>query len=379
MLHEYRVTAGNSIDRILRFSLLACVIAALFASLIFISQGCWSDSDLAGYRLAVSVRNGTTADIYIADGNGTLIDRITDTPFRTEMWPTWSSTEEVMFFEATDNDSVMTLLVRKRLSSGAEDTIYSRPGRGGLWFSVSPDGRKIAYVIRHDHETQLIVEDSLGTKRLTVGEEHIRLIRPEWHPDSRRLLCQVRDASESQWDLALVDAETGIIERIMETPARSEFRPAWSPDGKYLVYSTAGAEQRVSSSLMISNADGSGQQSLEVEGNVRLAAGAWSSGLRLAALGERPLPLAVLIWPEPWASVKLRRTELNGKWRHGRVVWSPDGRFLAVNVTHRRPGKAGGWAILILDSGGRIVEKWPEELDASCPAWEPVTPADANV
>jgi Tol biopolymer transport system component len=334
--------------------------------------GCGDDSDLALYRLAVSVREGETADIYIADGNGKLVQQITNTPSRSEMWPTWSPLENVMLFEATDNDSVMTLLIRREVGTSGEDTIYARPGRGGLWFSVSPDGKKIAYVVRHGHGTQLIIEDSRGTELLALGEGNVRLIRPEWNPNSRQVLCQVRDRSENQWDLALVDTETGLITQVTDTPDLSEFRPSWSPDGRFLVYSTSLSEQENRNGLEMSNADGSGGQPLDTHDQTRVASGTWSRHLRLAALGERPLPLAVLIWPEPWASGQLFRTELDEKWRRGRIVWSPDGKYLAVNVTTRRRGKTGGWGILILDAAGRVVTEWPETLDASCPAWAPM-------
>lgn len=346
-------------------------LAPVIILLSFFCGGCRSNSNLAAYRLAVSVRHGNTADIYIADGNGRLIDQITDTPSRTEMWPIWSPSKDVMFFEATDNDSVTTLLLRRKLGTTTEDTIYARPGRGGLWFSVSPDGEKLAYVVRHGHETQLVVQGIQDSARLVVGEKHVRLIRAEWNPDSRHVLCQIRDKSENQWDLALVDAESGIMEWLTDTPDFSEFRPGWSSDGRFLVYSTTLGDQEIRNGLEISNADGSGAKTLIAENQIRIASGAWSRDLRLAALGERPLPLAILIWPEPWASNQLHRTELDRKWRRGRVVWSPDGNYLAANVTSRRRGKAGGWNILIVDTAGHVVREWPQDLDASCPAWAP--------
>ena len=352
--------------------------AFLSTMLFFLCMACGDNPELAAYRIAVSIRQESTADIYIADGNGRLIDRVTNTPLTTEMWPTWSSSGKVMFFEATNNDSVMTFLMRKDIDSTVEDTIYGRPGRGGLWFTVSPDGEKVAYVVRHGYQTQLIIADTLGTKLLVVGEERVRLIRPEWNRDSRRILCQVKKRSAVQWDVALVDTETGTLERFMSTPDSSESRPAWSPNGKFIVYSSAPTEPSVSNDLVISNADGSAKKPLRVESRILLGSGTWSCNFSVAALRERPLPLTVLIWPEPWRSVELRRTELDGKWRHGRVVWSPDGKFLAVNVTHRRLGKAGGWSILILDAAGRIVKKWPQALDASCPAWAPLSRSDAS-
>jgi Tol biopolymer transport system component len=354
----------------------ASLLAAL--SLAACCFGCGGPSEISAYRLAVSIRDGNTADIFIANGNGRLIDRITDTPSRTEMWPTWSASGDALFFEATDNDSVKTLVVRRDLGTATEDTIHMRAGRGGLWFSVSPDGEKLAYVMRHGHETQLVVQSTRDSTQLVVGRKHGRLIRAEWNPNSRYILCQVKDKLENQWDLALVDAKTGIVERLTNTPDLSEFRPNWSPDGRFLAYSTTLGDQEIRNGLKISNADGSGAKALVVENQSRMASGVWSRDLRLAALGERPLPMAVLIWPKPWVSSQLYRTKLDEKWRRGRVVWSPDGKYLAVNVTARRRGKAGGWNILIVDAGGRVVKEWRDDLDASCPAWAPLQTDDAR-
>ena len=100
--------------------------------------------------------------------------------------------------------------------------------------AISPDGKQIAFSVDRHSSTQLYVMDSDGSHaRLVAGALSLRG-DIAWSPDSQSVVAAILMNGEPR--LARISLDGGAPQ-----PMVSEYSldPAWSPDGKYLVYSGA--------------------------------------------------------------------------------------------------------------------------------------------
>ena len=326
-------------------------------------------SQLVPYRLLVAGSRGFESDIYLMDGNGTIIKQLTDTPNRAEMWPVLGGDSDSVFFEARTVPDKKVMICCLDLQSGREDTLYGPSPPGELWFALSPDARFMVYVIPETTHTSICIREVTSGREQIIHKEESRIIRPSWSPDSKQIVCQIRNNADKQWDLALVDTENCTIRQITDTPGITEFKARWSPDGSQIVTSMFEGNDRSRVRIAILTVQGDAVEHSFGSDRDRIISAVWSPDGKLAAVRERPLPLGVLIWPTGEPTTTVEPKKMPGEWKRGRTVWSPDGKYLAVNVSESRSRGMLQWRILIMDVMGHIVQRWPDEMSVFCPAW----------
>lgn len=133
-----------------------------------------------------------------------------------------------------------------RLAIGLAGDIWIVPASGGEAVAVtrdlksartprwSPDASKIAYQAISGNKEGIWIHDLDTSTSQTASSGASFDIHPAWHPGAERLIY-ASDATGSGFDLWEVDLPTGIRWRLSDRPG-DETAPAWSADGRDLVY-----------------------------------------------------------------------------------------------------------------------------------------------
>ena len=102
----------------------------------------------------------------------------------------------------------------------------------------SPDGNKI--VFESDGRIKVVDINTGEVERLTLGSPTSSPRRtPSWSPDGHYIVYSIRDDSRplKQYDLYIMSTGIlGISIKLTDTPDYDEFRPKFSPDGRYIAY-----------------------------------------------------------------------------------------------------------------------------------------------
>ena len=121
-----------------------------------------------------------------------------------------------------------------RRANGAHS--IDRIGGSVLWEdlpSLSPDGRRLAFVSNRSGEIAIWTTDSNGDHPIQLTSHGPVSISPQWSPDGERILF----ASESagNWDLYVIGADGTRSIRLTWDPSQEE-NPTWSRDGRWIYF-----------------------------------------------------------------------------------------------------------------------------------------------
>src|SRR5256712_506113 len=117
--------------------------------------------------------------------------------------------------------------------------------------SFSPDGRYFAIAAKHNDKDDLVILDvkkDEEVRRITVPLNG--LITPAWSPDGRQLVFTGYDGGLS--DLFIINADGTGLGRLTNDKY-ADLQPAWSPDGKTIAFATDRGPATDFSELKIGN------------------------------------------------------------------------------------------------------------------------------
>ncbi len=140
-----------------------------------------------------------------------------------------------------------------KLVDGTSTELWSGAGRvlGGP--AISPDGRRLAFLVQRRGLTQLHVTNADGSGARLVGEELDVRGTPSWSPDGQWLAVAANRGGEPQ--LVKIPASGGTPVLLVK---EYSIYPIWAPSGQFLVYS--GADVGTTFSVKAVNADGTPRQ-----------------------------------------------------------------------------------------------------------------------
>ncbi|OGD20422.1 MAG: hypothetical protein A2W03_01750 [Candidatus Aminicenantes bacterium RBG_16_63_16] len=107
----------------------------------------------------------------------------------------------------------------------------------------SPDGKRVAFSGLHAGQTDLYIYDLESKNLRQVTNDFFADLQPSWSPDGRaiavvtdRFSTDLSLLSYGDYELALVEPESGKIDRIEAFTGGKNINPQWSPDSKSLYF-----------------------------------------------------------------------------------------------------------------------------------------------
>jgi Tol biopolymer transport system component len=296
-----------------------------------------------------------------------LLDLIQSTPGPPAVQtPVWSPDGRRIAFLNRHNGSKELSIVNADGSGQRKLTRYARSFATPAW---SPDGRKIAFesLRNGDGGISVVNADGSGERRLAGNAT-----APTWSPDGQKL------AFFSGSTIHVIDAD-GSEHTLMRLPAAGRRALAWSPDGRKLAFLQDGSCGQFCFNLYVVNSDGSGLRNLTAKLGIPRGVGAgvgagpasdpaWSPDGRKIAF----VRLNAGLDRSPVYLVKADGSGLHNLTpkpvgAYADPAWSPDGRKLAF--VGERDGNAEVYVMNANGSGQRNLTRNPA-FDSD-PAWSP--------
>ncbi|HEX7779539.1 MAG TPA: S41 family peptidase, partial [Vicinamibacterales bacterium] len=248
------------------------------------------------------------------------------------LWPSISYDGRMIVFERnfgiwkldTQSGQVGEIPITRRGASIGPVTEHLTLTNGFQELSLSPDGRKVAFVARGEIFAASARE---GGNAARVTRSLAREAQVTWAPDSRRLayVSEREDADH----LFLYDFGTG-TETQLTRDARNDDAPRFSPDGNMLAFVRDDKELHV---LDLA----SKQERVLAKGFISASPRslAWSADSKWVAylgLSTRSFRNAYIV---PAAGGEGRAVSAIPNANTGTLSWSPDGTFLVFNTSQR--------------------------------------------
>jgi TolB protein len=173
-------------------------------------------------RIALTMDVGGNLDVGIVDANGGDVQRVASHA-RVDLEPAWSRDGQALYFVSARNGGWR--IFRHDLASGADTALTQ-----GIQPSVSPDGKSLAY-----EQNGLRVLDLATLQSRVVREEEAEYrVKPAWTPDGKNILYVTEDKGSN--DIRIISGAGGDPIELTIDGEHHEMSPSPSPDGKRFAF-----------------------------------------------------------------------------------------------------------------------------------------------
>jgi hypothetical protein len=128
--------------------------------------------------------------------------------------------------------------------------------------ALSPDGQRVAFESTRDGNPEIYAMNVDGSALLRLTNDPAVDASPTWSPDGRRIAFSSNRASASS--IYTMNADGSDVVRLTFTP-NPDYDPAWSPDGSRIAYA---ATRDGNFEIYVMSVDGTGQTRVTRDGDV---------------------------------------------------------------------------------------------------------------
>jgi Tol biopolymer transport system component len=250
------------------------------------------------------------------------------------------------FLTYTDWDKAADLMLRN-LTDGTDRPLTNRgsvsTGQGAEFSVISKDGKKVAYEWFYSgRPDELRVASLAGTEipesRLILQNDDIESILPmDWSPDGNWIAARlVRKDRVVQ--IALISAQDGAL-RILKSTGWNDRtgKIFFSPDGRYLAYSTTNPDAPNQSGIFVMAADGSRETAADLYPRSNQVAGWSPDGKHVLFASDRSGSTG--LWAVPVADGKPQGQTMLVRSNIGPTIWSLGTTASGTLYTWKRTGE----------------------------------------
>jgi Tol biopolymer transport system component len=262
---------------------------------------------------------------------------------------------------------LLSLPVALRPGLGPGSGAALAAGNGAIAFSDGGSGGRDLFVVQPDGTGRQ------GLVSVPAGRE----AQPTWSPDGR-YVAFTTELPDGLWAIARVELATGDVRLLTNGPG--DLEPEWSRDGRLIAFSAflPSATQVERSTIAVMAADGSGQRPVVelVNAGAVITSPTWSPDGRRLAFVLRGNSQGGELYVVNLDGTGARRLVAHPGWDDLDPVWSPDGLRIAFAAGPHRPGQTaeqvqhGIW-MADLESGALGSVYADPALDLRRPSWSP--------
>jgi Tol biopolymer transport system component len=226
-------------------------------------------AEIAERRVVFTRADGT----FVARADGSELRKVVDLHGVFESQPDVSPDRSRLLLRVDDEGPAQgTWIVEMDGTLAVRVTGPGRPVSGGAadW---APDGRRFVLAGKRAQERffGLYVFDVTGSTPIRITPDRWEAQYPAWSPDGRRIVF-TRVARPNSFDIWTVSPDASGLRRLTGDPGSDNYA-AWSPDARAIVYSSDDRPNR--NGLWMMRADGSGQRYLAEGGEPQWEPGDW--------------------------------------------------------------------------------------------------------
>lgn len=221
----------------------------------------------------------------------------------------------------------------------------------------APRKAQIAFASSRNGKYDIYVMDTNGEQQLNLTKNPlVNNIQPAWSPDGKKIVF-----SSTRDGIYVMQANGRNLRRLTDHPGGS---PSWSPDGKRIVFSST---QDGNGDIYVMSTDGNNIHRL-TNHPASDSDPAWSpNGREIAFVSGRDGGHHIYMMDADGRNV--RRLTWQRGWNNF-PAWSPDGKKIAFSsvLEAGRPGERPG--IFVMDADGRNIHMLTQGWD-QYPIWSP--------